>query len=170
MIKIGNGIDIHQFKNGDGFKLGGIFIPCNYEIIAHSDGDVLYHALSDSILGSIGERDIGFHFPDTSELNKGLDSSKIVLYCLNLLHKKDYVLGNIDLTILLQTPKIAPYIEKIKENISKVVNIDINCISVKATTTEHLGFVGRKEGIVVFCSILAFNKKIETLFASIAVK
>ncbi len=164
MIKIGNGIDIHQFKNGEGFKLGGIFLPCNYEIIAHSDGDVLYHALSDSILGSIGEKDIGFHFPDTSNENKGLDSSKIVLYCLDLLHKKNYVLGNIDITILLQAPKIASYIDKIKENISKVVNIDINNISIKATTTEHLGFIGRKEGIVVFCSILIFNKNFAKLF------
>ena len=154
MFRIGNGIDIHKLIKGNGFLLGGFFIKSNYSIEAHSDGDILYHAISDALLGAISYRDIGYHFPDNSEKTKNMNSEKIFLFSLNEVYKRGYKIANIDSTILLQKPKLSPIIENIIENISNVSKLDKEQISIKATTTEKLGYIGENLGIMVNSTVL----------------
>ena len=157
-IRIGNGYDVHLLAHGLDFWLGGVKIEHTKGCIAHSDGDTLIHALCDAMLGALALGDIGKHFPDSSEEFKGIDS-KILLARVNALIKsKGYSLVNADCTILLQKPKIAPYIIPMRETLAGVLGVDTERISVKATTTEGAGFVGREEAVAVYATVLLEKK------------
>ena len=147
MIRIGHGYDVHAFGEGDHLMIGGVRIPFEQGFRAHSDGDVLLHALCDALLGALALGDIGRHFPDTDPRFAGIDSRQLLNSVYTLVREKGYRLGNADLTILAQRPKMAPHIQSMRESIAGVLDVDIDRISVKATTTESLGFVGRREGI-----------------------
>ena len=146
-MRIGHGYDVHRFTDGNHIILGGVIIPYEKSLLAHSDGDVLVHAIADALLGAIAKRDIGYHFPDTDEKYKNIDSMKLLSHVNELLLVEGYVVGNVDATIIAQAPKLSPYIEKMRENIAKALEISVNDINVKATTEEGLGFTGKKEGI-----------------------
>ena len=155
MIRIGQGYDVHRFKNeGDSIILGGVKIPYERGLEAHSDGDVVLHALCDALLGAVAMGDIGKHFPDTDPNFKGADSRVLLCYVYDLVKNKGYKLGNIDITIIAQAPKMAPYIPAMCANIASDLNVPVDCVNVKATTTEQLGFEGRKEGIAVQAIVL----------------
>lgn len=146
-IKIGIGYDVHRFEEGIDFWLGGIKIEHSKGAVGHSDADVLIHAICDALLGAANLRDIGYHFPDTSSEFRGIDSKKLLKRVVELLKDKGFQIGNIDSIIILQKPKIQLFIEEMKETLAKVIGIETNDISIKATTTEKLGFTGREEGI-----------------------
>ena len=155
MIRIGNGFDVHKFVPNRELILGGVTIPCEYGLLGHSDADVLTHAVMDSLLGALALGDIGCWFPDTELKYKGADSCSLLKYILasdSFLNKWKVV--NLDSTIIAQVPKIAPYIERIRINFSNILQCSIDQISVKATTTEGLGFCGRKEGIAAQAVVL----------------
>ena len=154
MIKIGHGIDVHAFGGGQPLILGGVEIKNHIGLVAHSDGDVVLHAVCDSLLGAIGAGDIGTHFPDTSNEYKGVDSRFLLRKVLGLVNDKSATINNLDVTIIAQTPRMISYISAIKECIAEDLSIKVEQINVKATTTERLGFVGRKEGISVHCVCL----------------
>ncbi|TQE91026.1 2-C-methyl-D-erythritol 2,4-cyclodiphosphate synthase [Ureibacillus terrenus] len=154
MFRVGQGFDVHAFQEGRPLIIGGIEIPYTKGLLGHSDADVLLHAITDAALGAIGEGDIGRHFPDTDPAYKGADSSKLLEYIWKIVENKGYVLGNVDCTILAQKPKMAPYIEKMKNRIAQLLHADPSQVNVKATTTEKLGFVGREEGIAALATIL----------------
>jgi len=147
MIKVGQGFDVHQLVNGRKCIIGGVDIPFNKGLEGHSDADVLLHAISDAILGAACLGDIGKHFPNTDPLIKDINSREILKKVILLLQQKKYSIVNIDATVICELPKLAPYIDQIKKNISLDCNINIDQINVKATTTETLGFTGRGEGI-----------------------
>lgn len=153
-IRIGHGYDVHCLGEGEGIHLCGVWIPCSYCLIAHSDGDVALHALCDALLGALALGDIGKHFPDTDPRYKGADSGKLLAHCYQLIRDAGYQLANADITIAAQTPRLADYILLMRESIAKLIAVDVNQISVKATTTEKLGFVGRSEGIAVDAVVL----------------
>ena len=153
-MRIGHGFDVHRFGDGDHIFLGGVRIPHSQGLIAHSDGDVLLHALCDALLGAAGLGDIGKHFPDTDERYAGIDSRKLLRHVVALLHKNHLKPGNIDSTIVAQSPKMAPHIELMCQNIAEDLGIDVTQVNVKATTTEKLGFTGREEGIAVHSVVL----------------
>lgn len=156
-FRVGIGYDVHQLKEGEDFWLGGILVPHTKGAVGHSDADVLLHAICDAILGAANLGDIGKHFPDTSNDFKGIDSKILLKQVGGLLDKEGYKISNIDSTICLQKPKIAPHIETIKETIAKVLNLEVNQVSVKATTTEKLGFVGREEGVSAYATTLIYK-------------
>jgi|SRR5665213_429321 len=158
-IRVGFGFDVHQLKEGLDFYLGGIKIPHHKGSLGHSDGDVLIHSICDALLGAVNLRDIGFHFPDTSDEFKGIDSKILLARVAELLNEKEYEIGNIDCTICLQSPKINPFITQMIEVLSKVLNITTDQLSIKATTTEKLGYVGREEGISAYAVVLIQKKK-----------
>ena len=141
------GYDVHKLVEGRELIIGGVNIPYEKGLLGHSDADVLIHSVMDSILGALALGDIGKHFPDTDEKYKGIDSIKLLQFVYNLMIEKGYNIGNIDCTIIAQSPKMAPYIYSMRENISKSLNTDIENINVKATTEEGLGFTGSKQGI-----------------------
>lgn len=147
MIRIGHGFDVHKFGGAGPVIIGGVAIEHPEGLIAHSDGDVALHALSDALLGACALGDIGHHFPDTDDDFKGVDSRELLRHVYGLIVKEGYKLGNLDLTIVAQTPKMAPHIENMRSLIAQDLNADISQVNVKATTTEALGYVGRKEGI-----------------------
>ncbi|AWI34135.1 bifunctional 2-C-methyl-D-erythritol 4-phosphate cytidylyltransferase/2-C-methyl-D-erythritol 2,4-cyclodiphosphate synthase [Helicobacter apodemus] len=151
---IGCGSDIHALKKGEGILLGGVFIPCEFKLIAHSDGDVCLHALSDAILGGIGAGDIGEWFPDNDETYKNADSAKLLEQITNFTLNVGYTIQQVDITIFAQKPKISPYKQAIEKNIAKLLGIPLFCVNVKATTTEKLGFIGRQEGILVHSNVV----------------
>ena len=153
-IRTGFGVDVHALAENEELYLGGIKIPHTKGTIAHSDGDVLIHAICDALLGAANLRDIGFHFPDTSSDYKGIDSKIILKKTIDLLSEKGYSIGNIDSTIAAQKPKLKNHIPSMQKTLAKVMNIDIEDIAIKATTTEKLGFEGREEGITVYASVL----------------
>lgn len=158
-IRIGQGVDVHAFdrncvEKASSIFLGGVNIPSRYPLIAHSDGDVLLHALSDALLGSLSLGDIGKHFPDTDQKWCGADSRQLLKACYELVKNKGWYLVNADVTVMAQQPKLAPYIESICTTISTDLAVAIDQISVKATTTEKLGYVGRSEGICVSAVVL----------------
>lgn len=153
-IRVGFGYDVHQLKEDYDFWLGGIKIEHEKGAVGHSDADVLIHVICDAILGAANLRDIGFHFPDTSADYKGIDSKKLLKRVVEIAAEKGYSVGNIDSTICLQRPKINPYITKMKEVLAEVMNINPEEISIKATTTEKLGFVGREEGVSAYAVVL----------------
>lgn len=146
-MRIGHGFDVHKLVEGRDLILGGVKIPYEKGLLGHSDADVLVHAIMDSILGAMALGDIGKHFPDTDNEYKDISSLELLKRVYRLMLDKGYRIGNIDATIIAQEPKLAPYIEEMKSNICQVLNMDIEDINVKATTTEWLGFEGRKEGI-----------------------
>ncbi|MDF3842809.1 2-C-methyl-D-erythritol 2,4-cyclodiphosphate synthase [Pseudomonas citronellolis] len=148
-MRIGHGYDVHRFGEGDFITLGGVRIPHKFGLIAHSDGDVLLHALSDALLGASALGDIGKHFPDTDPRFKGADSRALLRHVVALVHEKGYVIGNVDATIIAQAPKMAPHIEAMRGSIAEDLQVDLDQVNVKATTTEKLGFTGREEGIAV---------------------
>lgn len=148
-MRIGIGYDVHKLVFGRDLILGGEKIPFEKGLLGHSDADVLIHAVMDSILGALAMRDIGFHFPDTDDAYKGIDSKLLLKKVDNIMKEKGYCIVNIDSVIMAQKPKLQNYIDKMRENISDILNIDKNQISIKATTTEKLGFIGREEGISV---------------------
>ena len=147
MYRIGIGYDVHKLKDGLDFFLGGIQIPYHRGCVAHSDGDVLIHAICDALLGAANLRDIGYHFPDSDPKYKGIDSKKLLKETYCLVKEKGYEIGNIDSVISLQKPKVKDYIPEMQKTLASVLGIDESQVSVKATTTEGLGFEGREEGI-----------------------
>ena len=153
-IRIGQGIDFHRLEKGRDLWLGGIKIPSDMGSVAHSDGDVLLHAICDALFGAAGMNDIGFHFPDTSAEFKDIDSKILLDRTVKIITKKGFRVINTDCTLLLESPKIAQYIPEIKKAIAGLLRIDEDCISVKATTTEKMGFTGRGEGVVAIASAL----------------
>ena len=147
MIRIGTGYDVHQLSEGLPLWVGGVLVPHTHGLVGHSDADVLLHAISDALLGAAALGDIGKHFPDTDPQYKGISSLKLLTHVGELLKAEGYTIGNIDSTIVAQAPKFAPHIETMRQNIARTLDMPIDAVSVKATTTEHLGFEGRKEGI-----------------------
>lgn len=156
-FRIGNGFDVHALAQGLPMWLGGISIEHNKGFVAHSDGDVLIHALCDALLGALALGDIGLHFPDNSQEFKGIDSKILLKKCIELTSQKGYQLGNADCTILAQAPKLRPYIDKMRETLAPIMNISEDQLSIKATTTERLGFAGREEGIAVYATVLLYK-------------
>ena len=154
-MRIGFGYDVHAFAPDRELWLGGIRIPHTQGLMGHSDADVLIHALCDALLGAAAMRDIGYHFPDTKGNEyEGIDSKILLRRVMQMLREKGYELGNCDCTICAQQPKLAPYIEPMRQCLSDVMGVSVNQVSVKATTTEHLGFVGREEGIAAQAVVL----------------
>ncbi|OAI20240.1 2-C-methyl-D-erythritol 2,4-cyclodiphosphate synthase [Methylomonas koyamae] len=154
MIRVGMGYDVHRFNDGDHIILGGVTIPYEKGLEAHSDGDVVLHALADAILGAAALGDIGKHFPDTDPNFKGADSRVLLRHVYNIVKEKGYKLVNADVTIVAQAPKMLPHVPAMRANIAADLETDIDFINVKATTTEKLGFEGRKEGIAVQAVVL----------------
>ena len=146
-FRIGHGYDVHKLTEGRKLILGGVEIPHTLGLLGHSDADVLVHAIMDAILGAAALGDIGKHFPDTDEKYKGADSLKLMERVRDLIKENGYEISNIDSTVIAQKPKLAPHIETMRENIAKTLNVSKDAVNVKATTTEHLGFEGRCEGI-----------------------
>lgn len=145
--RIGHGIDVHRFGEGDHVTIGGVKIPHEQGLVAHSDGDVALHALCDAILGALALGDIGHHFPDTDASYKGADSRVLLRHVVSLLATRGYRVGNADITVLAERPKLAPHIVLMRERMAEDMGVSVEDVSVKATTTEKLGFVGRREGI-----------------------
>ena len=148
-MRIGHGFDVHAFEDGDFITLGGVQIPHNQGLKAHSDGDVALHALADALLGAAALGDIGQHFPDTDDAYAGADSRELLRHVVTLITDKGYCVGNVDVTIIAQAPKMAPHIATMRECIAADLRVHLDDVNVKATTTEKLGYVGRKEGIAV---------------------
>jgi len=154
MMRIGHGYDVHRFGAGDFVTLGGVQIPHSFGLIAHSDGDVLLHALADALLGAAALGDIGRHFPDTDPAYKGADSRALLRRVRELVQEQGFSVGNVDATIIAQKPKMAAHIETMRKNIASDLQISVNQVNVKATTTEGLGFCGREEGIAAHAVVL----------------
>ncbi|WP_193074753.1 2-C-methyl-D-erythritol 2,4-cyclodiphosphate synthase [Pseudomonas sp. FME51] len=148
-MRIGHGYDVHRFGEGDFITLGGLRIAHDRGLVAHSDGDVVLHALTDAILGAAALGDIGRHFPDTDPQFKGADSRVLLRHALSLVHAKGWQVGNVDVTIAAQAPKLAPHIDTMCQRVAEDLQVELDQVNIKATTTEKLGFVGRKEGIAV---------------------
>ena len=157
-IRIGNGYDVHALAQGLDLWLGGIKVESPIGCIAHSDGDVAIHALCDALLGALALGDIGKHFPDTSNEFKGIDSKILLERVMTLVDDAGWAVGNVDITIAMQKPKLAPYIIQMRECLADIMQIPLDCVSVKATTTEKLGFVGRSEGCEVYAVALLTKK------------
>ncbi len=145
-MRIGMGYDVHQLVENRKLIIGGIEIPNEIGLVGHSDADVLTHAIMDALLGALALGDIGKHFPDTDMKYKDIDSCELLQNVVELIHSNGYKVGNIDSVIALQSPKIGKYIPQMQEKLAKIMKVEINQVSIKATTTEHLGFVGRSEG------------------------
>jgi 2-C-methyl-D-erythritol 2,4-cyclodiphosphate synthase len=152
--RIGHGSDVHKLEDGKKFVIGGIEIDHYKGAVGHSDADVVIHVICDALLGALSLGDIGKHFPDTDNKYKGIDSKILLKKVMNLVSEKKYQISNVDVTILLQKPKLRNYIDSIRDSLSKIMEISISQISVKATTTEGLGFVGREEGVAAHCVCL----------------
>ena len=154
MIRIGQGIDVHKLVEGRDLWIAGVKIPYHLGLLGHSDADVALHALCDALLGAASMRDIGYHFPDTDPTYKGADSRVLLRRVREMLGENGFTIGNVDVTIAAQAPKMLPHIPQMIQNIADDLSIDPNCVSVKANTTEHLGFTGRGEGIAAFAVAL----------------
>lgn len=153
-MRIGHGYDVHAFGEGDALILGGVTIAHQHAFVAHSDGDVLIHALIDALLGALALGDIGQHFPDTDATYKGSNSRDILAVVVGMMTSNGYKLGNADITIIAQSPKMAPHLEKMRLNLAADMDSDLSQINIKATTTEKLGFTGREEGIACHAVVL----------------
>jgi 2-C-methyl-D-erythritol 2,4-cyclodiphosphate synthase len=156
-IRVGLGFDVHQLAEGESLILGGIQIPHHKGTVAHSDGDVLIHAICDALLGAANLKDIGYQFPDTSQEFKNIDSKILLKRTLKLIENKGFKIGNIDSTLALQNPKIKPYIDKMQEVLAEILLVTKDDISIKATTTERLGFEGREEGVSAYATVLIYK-------------
>lgn len=148
------GYDVHQLVEGRDLWLGGIKIEHTLGLLGHSDADVLIHAICDALLGAANMRDIGYHFPDTADETDGIDSKILLAKTIDLIATKGYRVGNIDCTVCAEKPKLNPHVEKMKECLANVMRVDVDCVSIKATTTEKLGFTGRQEGISAYAVAL----------------
>ena len=157
-FRTGFGFDVHAFAEGRKLIIGGVEIPFDKGLEGHSDADVLLHAICDAMLGALALGDIGIHFPNTDERWKDADSALLLKHVNELINSKGYELGNLDCVLAMETPKISPYVEQIRNRISEMLNADVEQISIKATTTEKLGFVGRTEGVVSFANVLLAKK------------
>jgi len=153
-IKVGFGFDVHQLKENHPFILGGVQLDHHSGTFGHSDADVLAHAICDAILGAANLEDIGYHFPNTDPQWKGIDSLVLLKHCVALLKEKGWDIGNIDAMLCIEAPKIKPYIQDMKRNISAAMNLSTDDISIKATTNETMGFIGREEGVVAYAVCL----------------
>ena len=153
-IRVGFGYDVHRLVEGRDLWLGGIKLEHTMGLLGHSDADVLIHALCDALLGAANMRDIGYHFPDTSADFKGIDSKILLRHTMELIRSKGYEFGNADITVAAERPKLNPHIETMKVCLSEVMNVPADDISIKATTTEKLGFTGRQEGIAAYATVL----------------
>lgn len=153
-MRIGQGLDVHAFQEGGRLVLGGVDIPHSHSLVAHSDGDVLLHALCDALLGAAALGDIGRHFPDSDTALRGIDSRVLLRKVVAQLDTRGMTVSNADLTLVAQEPKLAPYVDAMRDTIAQDLHVDAARINVKATTTEHLGFTGRKEGIAAFAVVL----------------
>lgn len=158
-MRIGNGYDVHALGEGLPMWMGGVMVEHSAGFVAHSDGDVLIHSLCDALLGAAALGDIGVHFPDNDPAYKGIDSKILLKKCCNLLSENGYQVVNCDIVIIAQQPKFRPYIESIRSSLSDIMGVKTEQISVKATTTEKLGFTGREEGIAVMSVVLIDGKK-----------
>lgn len=156
-VRVGFGFDVHKLVEGRDLWLGGIKIPHSLGLLGHSDADVLIHAICDALLGAANMRDIGYHFPDTSADTLDIDSKILLKKTIDQIATKGYRLGNIDATVCAERPKINPYVEKMKECLATVMNADVDDISIKATTTEKLGFTGREEGMSAYATVLIYK-------------
>ncbi|MFW5894933.1 MAG: 2-C-methyl-D-erythritol 2,4-cyclodiphosphate synthase [Bacillota bacterium] len=159
MMRIGHSRDTHRLKKGSSLVLGGIEIPSPYEAVGHSDADCLLHAVSEAILGALALKDLGSHFPDTLASNEGLDSKEILGYTVKLMRSKGFELVNLDATVHLETPKLSAHIDTMRETIAKIMHLNVGQISIKATTGEKVGPVGRSEAIVAECVVLVEKKQ-----------
>lgn len=153
-IKVGFGYDVHRFAEGLDFVIGGIKIDSPFGCVAHSDGDVLIHAICDALLGAANKRDIGFNFPDTSDEFKGMDSKILLKQTMDIVRADGWEVSNVDSTICLEKPKMNPHIEKMQEVLSEVMELEPSDVTIKATTTEKLGFVGKQEGVAAYAVAL----------------
>ena len=153
-MRIGQGIDVHAFQDGGILKLGGVTVPCDRSLEAHSDGDVVLHALCDALLGAAGLQDIGHHFPPNDAAYQDIDSRVLLRNTAELIAAEQLSVVNVDITIVAQTPRLAPYVAAMCANISADLQVTPGQVNVKATTTEHLGFTGRNEGIAAFAIVL----------------
>ena len=153
-IRVGFGFDVHQLKEGLDFWLGGIIVPHTKGGLGHSDADVLIHTICDALLGAANLGDIGRHFPDTDPKYKGVDSKLLLKEVIKLIREREYELGNVDSTICLQTPKIGLYIPEMQKVLADCMSVDTDLVSIKATTTEKLSFVGREEGVSAYAAVL----------------
>jgi 2-C-methyl-D-erythritol 2,4-cyclodiphosphate synthase len=153
-MRIGSGFDVHAFGPGDTVVLGGVRVPSSRGVVAHSDGDVILHALCDAMLGAAGLGDIGMHFPDTDPVWKGAESRRFVAAVLDMLNVRKLKVGNVDITLLAQVPKVSPYRLEIRRSVAQMLGVTENQVNVKATTTEHLGFIGRNEGLAAQAVVL----------------
>ena len=158
-IRVGHGYDLHRLTKGRKLILGGVQIPFHLGLLGHSDADCLSHALADAILGALALPDIGHYFPDTDENNKNMDSKKILKKALSEAENKNYQIGNIDLTIITEEPKLSPHIKNIKNTLSQTLNLETNRIGLKVTTNEKIGAIGRMEGIAAFAVCTLILKK-----------
>lgn len=153
-FRTGFGYDVHAFAEGRKLILGGVEIPHEKGLLGHSDADVLLHAISDALLGALALGDIGKHFPDTDEKYKNADSTKLLASVYSLIKEKGYLLGNVDAVIVMQRPKVAKYIQGMREKTAQILESEIDQVSIKATTTERLGFTGREEGVAACATVL----------------
>ncbi len=156
-FRIGNGFDVHRLVEGRKCIICGVDIPYELGLLGHSDADVALHALTDALLGAAAMHDIGYHFPDTDERWKGADSRMLLREVYDLLRKAGYLISNVDVTIIAQRPKMLPYIEQMRSNVADDLQLNIDAVSIKATTTEKLGFTGRGEGIAAQASALLYK-------------
>lgn len=157
-FRVGLGYDVHKLAEGRKFILGGVEIPYEKGLLGHSDADVLLHAICDAIIGALALGDIGKFFPDTDKSYKNIDSAILLQRTFSFAKERGYKVNNLDCVVLLQRPKIAPYIELMKEKISKILECESDCVSIKATTTEKLGFVGREEGAAAYAVVLLIKE------------
>ena len=153
-MRVGSGIDVHAFGPGDALVLGGVRIPSSHGVVAHSDGDVLLHALVDALLGAAGLGDIGEHFPDSDPRWRGADSRQFVTATVELLARRSWRVVNVDLTLLAQQPRLAPWREQIRHSVANLLGVAVGEVNLKATSTEHLGFLGRNEGLAAMATVL----------------
>lgn len=153
-LRVGHGYDVHALEEGLLLRIGGVDIPHTHGFVAHSDGDVLIHALCDALLGAAALGDIGLHFPDTAGEWKGIDSRILLRKVVALLAEKGFAVGNVDCTVIAQAPKLRPYIDSMRATLAEDMGVSVDAVSVKATTTERLGFTGRKEGITAEAVVL----------------
>lgn len=158
-VRIGQGLDVHAFEEGDHVTLAGVKIPHSHGLKAHSDGDVVLHALSDALLGALALGDIGQHFPDTDPAFKGADSRVLLKHVYQLILDRGYQLNNADITVACERPKLAPHNLAMRQSIADVLDVEVTQISIKATTTEKLGFTGRQEGILSTATVLISHAK-----------
>lgn len=156
-IRTGSGFDVHRFAENRRLVICGVEIPYELGLLGHSDADVALHALADALLGAVAMRDIGYHFPDSSADWEGADSRVLLRKVVEMVRGAGFAVGNADVTIIAQTPKMLPYIEQMRANVAEDLGVDVSRVSVKATTTERLGFTGRKEGIASMASVLIYK-------------